>query len=73
MHQRTRLDEVVAREWKENAFGRAIDRVAATTDALQKRRNTFWRGELHHEIDRSYVDTQLHRCRCDQYLEAARL
>ena len=73
VHQRTGFDKVVARERKQNAFRRAIDRVATTTHSLQKCRNAFRRRELHHEIDRAHIDTKLHRRRRDQHLKASRL
>ena len=41
VHQRTGFDKVVARERKQNALWRPIDRVATTTHSLQKCRNAF--------------------------------
>ena len=73
VHQRTGFDKVVARERKQNALRRAIDRVATTTHSLQKCRNALRRRELHHEIDRTYIDAKLHRRRRDQHLKASRL
>ena len=71
--KRGALDEIVARERKQPALGRAADRVAGTADALQEGRDRARRADLADEIDVADVDAELERGGRHQRLEFAAL
>ncbi len=54
------FDQVVARQGKQAALGRAADKVSRTPDALQKCRNGLGRSNLTDQVNFPDVDAQLH-------------
>ena len=73
VEQRRALDELVARQRKQPALGRAVDRVAGAADALQEAGDRARRAELADEVDVADVDAELERGGGDQRLQLAAL
>ena len=73
VEQRRALDQLVARQRKQPALGRAADRVAGAADPLQEARDRARRAELADEIDVADVDAELERGGGDQRLQLAGL
>ena len=65
------LDELVARQRKQTAFRRAVDRVTGAPDTLQERGDTARRADLADEIDVADVDAELERCGGDERFQLA--
>src|SRR6185437_16230752 len=61
VEQRDGFGEIVARERKETALGRAPDRMAGAADALQEGRDRARRTDLADEVDVADVDAELER------------
>ena len=61
--QRGALHQLVARERKQPALGRAVDGVSRPPDALQESRDRARRSELADQVDLADVDAQLERSR----------
>ena len=62
-HRRRTLDEVVARQRKENSLGDGAEPVTGAADALQQRRDGARRAEVADELDGTDIDAELERCR----------
>ena len=73
VEQRRAFDQLVARERKQPALGRAVDRVAGAPDPLQEARDRARRAELADQIDVADVDAELERGGRDQRLQLAAL
>src|SRR5439155_6518608 len=55
------LQELVARQWEQDAFGRAEHAVAGTAEALQHRRDRARWADMADEVDVADVDAELER------------
>ena len=71
VNKRGALDEIVAREREKAPFGRASNRVAGASDALEKARDRVGRANLADEINVANVDAELEGSRRDQRLQRA--
>ena len=65
------LDQLVARQRKEVALGRAVDRMARAADPLQEAADRARRADLADEVDVADVDAELERGGGDQRLQLA--
>ena len=66
IEQRRALDEIITRERKQSALGRAADRVSRASDALQKRVDRARRSDLADKINATDVKAKLQGCRGHQ-------
>src|SRR5262249_2544587 len=71
--ERGALDEIIAREGKQTAVGRAIERMPGAPDALQEAGNRSRRAELAYEVDLANIDAELQGGRRHQGIELAAL
>src|SRR5262249_5648736 len=71
VEQRRALHQLVARQRKQPALGRAVDGVPGPPDALEKARDRARRPELADEVDLADVDAQFERSGRHQRLELA--
>ena len=69
--QRRAFDQLVARERKQPALGRAVDGMAGAPDALQEARDRARRADLADQVDLADVDAELERGGRHQRLELA--
>ena len=60
-HQRSALDQLVARGGEDAPLRAHAERVSGAADALQERRDATRRPHLAHEVDRADVDAELER------------
>ena len=71
--QRGAFDEIVARQRKQPALGRAVDGMARAADPLQEAGDGAGRADLADEIDLADVDAEFERGGGDQRPELAGL
>ena len=65
-HQRSTLQQVVARGGEESSLGNSAAPVPRAANPLQSYRNGARRADLNNQIDRADVDSEFERCRRDQ-------
>ena len=64
--QRCAFDKIVARQRKQAALGRAVDRMSRAADPLQEAGDGTGRADLADEVDLADIDAELQRGGCHQ-------
>ncbi|MCY1185900.1 hypothetical protein D9M73_267190 [compost metagenome] len=62
------FDQIIPGQWKQAAFGRALDLMPGTPDPLQEGGNGAGRADLADQFDLADIDPQFQRSRGHQYL-----
>ncbi|MNZ48978.1 hypothetical protein D3C78_667330 [compost metagenome] len=68
VEQRRAFDQIIPRQWKQAAFGRALDLMPGTPDPLQEGGDGAGRADLADQFDFADIDPQFQRSRGHQYL-----